>query len=128
MWLTLFPANYGYQQSQFRFDNECNISLPENHKRVSDSAALKLDSNEVPLPPDPEPLKTHEELENAKSTEIEDIKAAEVDEDACVVVKEDATPKGRRLADEAREVAAAHASMLVDIEACKRVSMSRRLP
>lgn len=24
-------------QSQFRFDNECNINLPDNHKRVSES-------------------------------------------------------------------------------------------
>lgn len=24
-------------QSQFRFDNECNINLPDNHKRVSDN-------------------------------------------------------------------------------------------
>lgn len=23
-------------QSQFRFDNECNLNLPDNHKRVSD--------------------------------------------------------------------------------------------
>ncbi|CAH1123738.1 unnamed protein product [Ceutorhynchus assimilis] len=27
----------GYK-SQFRFDNECNINLPDNHKRVSDSS------------------------------------------------------------------------------------------
>lgn len=130
MFLILFPANRGSQQSQFRFDNECNISLPENHKRVSESAAPMLDpNNEVPPPPDPEPLKTHEELENPKNLEAEETKETEVaEDDACVVVKEDATPRGLRLADEAREVAAAHASMLVDIEACKRVSMSRRLP
>lgn len=33
-------------QSQFRFDNECHISLPENHKRVSadggDTNALSM--------------------------------------------------------------------------------------
>lgn len=26
-------------QSQFRFDNECNLNLPENHKRVSQEAS-----------------------------------------------------------------------------------------
>lgn len=26
-------------QSQFRFDNECYLNLPDNHKRVSNSAA-----------------------------------------------------------------------------------------
>lgn len=68
------------------------------------------------LPPDspPEP-----------ASQDEDTKTKE-NEEACVVVMEDATPRGRRMADEAREVAAAHASLLVDIEACKRVSMSRR--
>jgi hypothetical protein len=25
-------------QCQFRFDNECNLSLPDNHKRVSESS------------------------------------------------------------------------------------------
>lgn len=116
------------KQSQFRFDNECNISLPENHKRVSETTAPKLDSADVPPPPDPETSPQTPEIEppDVASAE-EDTKAAE-SEEACVVVKEDATPRGRRMADEAREVAAAHASMLVDIEACKRVSMPRRLP
>ncbi|XP_045529711.1 neurobeachin isoform X5 [Pieris brassicae] len=93
----------GYK-SQFRFDNECNISLPENHKRVSDAApALAA----IPETPDPiEPV----------SPTAEDTGSAE----ACVVVKEDATPRGRRMAGEARDVAATHASLLVDIEACKR--------
>lgn len=27
-------------QSQFRFDNECYLNLPENHKRVSESATV----------------------------------------------------------------------------------------
>lgn len=31
------------QQSQFRFDNECYLNLPENHKRVSISGATMLD-------------------------------------------------------------------------------------
>lgn len=118
-----------WKQSQFRFDNECNISLPENHKRVSETTAPKLDSADVPPPPDPETPSQIPEIEpppDVASPE-EDTKPAEPEE-ACVVVKEDATPRGRRMADEAREVAAAHASMLVDIEACKRVSMPRRLP
>ncbi|XP_076273573.1 A kinase anchor protein rugose isoform X3 [Rhynchophorus ferrugineus] len=33
----------GYK-SQFRFDNECSINLPDNHKRVSDSSADKSQS------------------------------------------------------------------------------------
>lgn len=82
--------------------------------------APKLDSAdpdpEIPFP-DPEPPEP--------ASQEEDTKAAETEE-ACVVVKEDATPRGRRMCDEAREVAAAHASMLVDLEACKRVSMPRR--
>ncbi|CAH4033667.1 unnamed protein product [Pieris brassicae] len=100
----------GYK-SQFRFDNECNISLPENHKRVSDAApALAA----IPETPDPiEPV----------SPTAEDTGSAE----ACVVVKEDATPRGRRMAGEARDVAATHASLLVDIEACKRVLYDGKL-
>ncbi|XP_041968935.1 neurobeachin isoform X2 [Aricia agestis] len=110
----------GYK-SQFRFDNECNISLPENHKRVSETPALKLDPESLPeIPNVPKP---ESDPEPASS---EDTRAAE-SEAACVVVKEDATPKGRRLADEAREVAAAHASLLVDIEACKRVLYDGKL-
>lgn len=27
----------GFFQSQFRFDNECHLNLPDNHKRVSDT-------------------------------------------------------------------------------------------
>ncbi|XP_075981984.1 A kinase anchor protein rugose isoform X3 [Anticarsia gemmatalis] len=108
----------GYK-SQFRFDNECNISLPENHKRVSETTAPKLESADVPNP-DPETSPPTVELQPPDvASADEDTKAAETEE-ACVVVKEDATPRGRRMADEAREVAAAHASMLVDIEACKR--------
>lgn len=150
---SLFPANLGHQQSQFRFDNECNISLPDNHKRVSDAPALDLDK---PLP-DPDTLvpydpvdpkypkvvdsndrndeinDSHEDLHNPITPEepkyfqspVEGPRGLEEREDgACVVVKEDRTPRGLRLADEARHVAAAHASMLVDIEACKRVSMA----
>lgn len=117
-----------WKQSQFRFDNECNISLPENHKRVSEMTAPKLENADVPnlLDPETSPPTLEAQPPNVASVE-EDTKPAETEE-ACVVVKEDATPRGRRMADEAREVAAAHASMLVDIEACKRVSMSRRLP
>ncbi|XP_063895422.1 neurobeachin [Helicoverpa armigera] len=109
----------GYK-SQFRFDNECNISLPENHKRVSETTAPKLENADVPPPPDPESSPQTPEIQSPDvASPEEDTKPAETEE-ACVVVKEDATPRGRRLADEAREVAAAHASMLVDIEACKR--------
>lgn len=118
-----------WKQSQFRFDNECNISLPENHKRVSEITAPKLENADAPNP-DPETTPQTPEIQapdEEKPPHEEETKAADPEE-ACVVVKEDATPRGRRLADEAREVAAAHASMLVDIEACKRVSMSRRLP
>ncbi|CAK1542794.1 unnamed protein product [Leptosia nina] len=105
----------GYK-SQFRFDNECNISLPENHKRVSESApALDTDLPETPDPIDP------------VSQTPEDATVTTDGEGACVVVKEDATPRGRRLADQAREVAAAHASLLVDIEACKRVLYDGKL-
>lgn len=118
------PANHG--QSQFRFDNECNISLPENHKRVSETAP-KLENVEIPQLPDLEtPPENPSDPETPIDASQEDTKSTETEE-ACVVVKEDATPRGRRMADEAREVAAAHASLLVDIEACKRVSMSRRL-
>ncbi|XP_061716786.1 neurobeachin isoform X12 [Cydia pomonella] len=115
----------GYK-SQFRFDNECNISLPENHKRVSEQAALLLANAEVP-PPEPEnPPPDPPELETQDPASLEDTKAAETEE-ACVVVKEDSTPRGRKMADEAREVAAAHASLLVDIEACKRVLYDGKL-
>lgn len=31
-----------YFQSQFRFDNECHLNLPDNHKRVSDSEATSM--------------------------------------------------------------------------------------
>ncbi|KAI5633362.1 concanavalin a-like lectin/glucanases superfamily domain-containing protein [Phthorimaea operculella] len=110
----------GYK-SQFRFDNECNISLPENHKRVSEAPKLEplnpADSEtlpELPSPPTPEPPPPE-----ASQEDTQDTRPAEVEE-ACVVVKEDVTPRGRRMAEEAREVAAAHASLLVDIEACKR--------
>lgn len=115
-----FPANLGYQ-SQFRFDNECNISLPENHKRVSETAAPKLEYAEPPPDPDNDPNPDIDPESNPDASE--DTRGAE----DSVVVKEDSTPRGRRLADEAREVAAAHATLLVDIEACKRVSMTRRL-
>lgn len=122
-----FLLTFG-SQSQFRFDNECNISLPENHKRVSEANAPKLDA-EIPPLTLPEVPETQAESQSPESPEPasqdEDTKAAGAEE-ASVVVKEDATPRGRRMADEAREVAAAHASLLVDIEACKRVSMSRR--
>lgn len=69
-----------------------------------------------------------EELpEKAKPAAASDRSVGAPQDDACaVVVKEDATPRGRKMADQAREVAAAHASLLVDIEACKRVSMTRR--
>ncbi|XP_046970630.1 neurobeachin-like isoform X6 [Vanessa cardui] len=113
----------GYK-SQFRFDNECNISLPENHKRVSETAAPKLDA-EIPSIPESE-SQTPETQSPEPASRDEDTKAAE-SEEACVVVKEDSTPRGRRLADEAREVAAAHATLLVDIEACKRVLYDGKL-
>lgn len=114
-------------QSQFRFDNECNISLPENHKRVRDP------------PPPPQPLDLADpnlylsQLEPSLPSDaldppaLEDEATKSAENDGACVVLEDATPRGRRLADEAREVAAAHASLLVDIEACKRVSMARSL-
>ncbi|XP_052752766.1 neurobeachin [Galleria mellonella] len=119
----------GYK-SQFRFDNECNISLPENHKRVSETAAPKLDNAEIPpIPPDPVDIAIPQSPEPQSidsASPTEDTRTA-VAEEACVVVKEDATPRGRRMADEAREVAAAHASLLVDIEACKRVLYDGKL-
>ncbi|KPJ14705.1 Neurobeachin [Papilio machaon] len=105
----------GYK-SQFRFDNECNISLPENHKRVSESAAPKLEYAEPPPDPEYDPNPEMNPETNAPVAS-EDTRGATEDS---VVVKEDSTPRGRRLADEAREVAAAHATLLVDIEACKR--------
>nr|XP_037871256.1 neurobeachin isoform X6 [Bombyx mori] len=115
----------GYK-SQFRFDNECNISLPENHKRVSETTAPMLENADAP-PPDTEssPPRTPEPV-SLESASQEDTRRTET-EGACVVFKEDATPRGRRLADEAREVAAAHASLLVDIEACKRVLYDGKL-
>lgn len=95
---------------------------------MSETTAPKLENADAPPPPDPETSPQTPEIEppDVASAE-EDTKPAEKEE-ACVVVKEDATPRGRRMANEALEVAAAHASMLVDIEACKRVSMPRRLP
>lgn len=96
---------------------------------MSEITAPKLENADAPNP-DPEttpPIPEIQAPDEEKSPPEEGAKAADPEE-ACVVVKEDATPRGRRMADEAREVAAAHASMLVDIEACKRVSMSRRLP
>lgn len=149
----MFPANLGHQQSQFRFDNECNISLPDNHKRVSEAPALDF-KNPLPDPgsllpynpedprcpifADPRGVQTPETSHNPERPEIsKDQTQTPVSlepedrgpEDpqrgaACVVVKDDWTPRGLRLADEARQVAAAHASMLVDVEACKRVSMA----
>lgn len=89
--------------------------------------APKLENAEIPQLPGLETLpETPSDPETPIDASQEDTKPTETEE-ACVVVKEDATPRGRRMADEAREVAAAHASLLVDIEACKRVSMSRRL-
>lgn len=38
----------GYK-SQFRFDNECNINLPDNHKRVSENSG-QLPASSMPLP------------------------------------------------------------------------------
>lgn len=126
VFLNLFPANHG--QSQFRFDNECNISLPENHKRVSETApkldaAPQIEPLETLEPQNLEPIDTESDPKPLEPASQEDKGSSEE-----VVVKEDATPRGRRMADEAREVAAAHASLIVDIEACKRVSMSRRPP
>lgn len=88
--------------------------------------APKLDHADIPTDPETPPETPEGQpssLDNTASPN-EDSGAAATEE-ACVVVKEDATPRGRRLADEARQVAAAHASLLVDIEACKRVSMTR---
>ncbi|GBP95783.1 Neurobeachin [Eumeta japonica] len=130
--------------SQFRFDNECNISLPENHKRVSEQgAAVELadpdappltdpsehPSDTVPSPPFAAP--SAEIVPTPASFPDDDVqpepaKAVPDADSGGVLVKEDATPRGRKLAEQAREVAAAHASLLVDIEACKRVSMTRR--
>lgn len=92
---------------------------------MSETTAPKLDTD-IPSVPENEPQAPESHSPEPASRD-EDTKAAE-SEEACVVVKEDSTPRGRRLADEAREVAAAHATLLVDIEACKRVSMSRRSP
>lgn len=92
---------------------------------MSETTAPKLDAD-IPSVPENEPQAPESHSPEPASRD-EDTKAAE-SEEACVVVKEDSTPRGRRLADEAREVAAAHATLLVDIEACKRVSMSRRSP
>ncbi|XP_050512606.1 neurobeachin isoform X2 [Diabrotica virgifera virgifera] len=39
----------GYK-SQFRFDNECNINLPDNHKRVSENSENQLPASSMPLP------------------------------------------------------------------------------
>ncbi|XP_048481207.1 neurobeachin isoform X5 [Plutella xylostella] len=111
----------GYK-SQFRFDNEVNISLPENHKRVREPAP-SLAPAEIPDPPDIPDLPETPEI---PASAEEDTREPEVDA-ASVVVKDDATPRGRRTADEAKEVAAAHASMLVDIEACKRVLYDGKL-
>ncbi|OWR53440.1 neurobeachin like protein, partial [Danaus plexippus plexippus] len=101
----------GYK-SQFRFDNECNISLPENHKRVSEPAAPKLDTD-IPIP----------EIE-PPTPETPNPDPASRDQDSGLVRRTHQflleTPHGRRLADEARSVAAAHAALLVDVEACKR--------
>lgn len=33
-----FTHTYVHVQSQFRFDNECYLNLPDNHKRVSEVA------------------------------------------------------------------------------------------
>lgn len=86
--------------------------------------APKLDNPEIPDESDLEILSP----DSPKSPESPEVPPDEdAKEEACVVVKDDATPRGRRLADEAREVAAAHASMLLDVEACKRVSMARSL-
>lgn len=117
--LLFFPLTFGWQ-SQFRFDNEVNISLPENHKRVREPAP-SLALAEIPDPP---VIPDIPETPEIPASAEEDTREPEVDA-ASVVVKDDATPRGRRTADEAKEVAAAHASMLVDIEACKRVSMAR---
>ncbi|GBP91998.1 Neurobeachin [Eumeta japonica] len=101
----------GYK-SQFRFDNECNISLPENHKRVSEQgAAVEL----ADAPPLTDPS------EHPSDTVPSPPFAAPSAEIWRRAGEEDATPRGRKLAEQAREVAA-HASLLVDIEACKRVS------
>lgn len=92
---------------------------------MSETTAPVLDAD-IPSVPENEPQAPESHSPEPASRD-EDTKAAE-GEEACVVVKEDSTPRGRRLANEAREVAAAHATLLVDIEACKRVSMSRRSP
>ncbi|KAL4710138.1 hypothetical protein ACJJTC_006435 [Scirpophaga incertulas] len=122
----------GYK-SQFRFDNECNISLPENHKRVSDTAAPSLANPDIPIESQSASL---DDL-TPPSLDLKDLRPPAADvasvaadtrrAEASVVVKEDATPRGRRTADEARHVAAAHASLLVDVEACKRVLYDGKL-
>ncbi|KAH1026810.1 hypothetical protein HUJ05_000428 [Dendroctonus ponderosae] len=38
--------------SQFRFDNECNINLPDNHRRVSESSEEKTQSMVIITPSD----------------------------------------------------------------------------
>ncbi|XP_058126890.1 neurobeachin [Anopheles coustani] len=40
----------GYK-SQFRFDNECYLNLPDNHKRVSDAKAVMSSLSPTPLAP-----------------------------------------------------------------------------
>lgn len=35
------------KQSQFRFDNECYLNLPENHKRVSAAATTAVYNNSI---------------------------------------------------------------------------------
>lgn len=93
--------------------------MSETAPKLEHADVIPDPESELPSPPTP--------VSETPDASQEDTKAPETEE-ACVVLKEDLTPKGRRMADEAREVAAAHASLLVDIEACKRVSMSRRLP
>ncbi|XP_065158028.1 neurobeachin isoform X5 [Atheta coriaria] len=53
----------GYK-SQFRFDNECHLSLPDNHKRVSDASG----GDEGALPPavaDADPASSQIQIPNA---------------------------------------------------------------
>lgn len=85
---------------------------------MSEPAAPKLDTD-IPIPEIEPPTPETPNPDPASRDQDSGLEAA-------CVVKEDETPHGRRLADEARSVAAAHAALLVDVEACKRVSMSRR--
>jgi len=51
-------------QSQFRFDNECNLNLPDNHRRVSEWGDVEAECDPPALPPLPsdEPIRMTRQL------------------------------------------------------------------